>query len=319
MSNSADSNEPEDLSELLERAILFFVKRNIRDKALWKNFQNQFNEISKDEFELFINSQQKRDLIDFLRSRNVWVRRQSLRIYSQTLYDTLNENELVSWTEDEYNKALNSDENLDSSVIHRSIQNDWKRMKSSTRLASAAALIIRQQDNQSSSKYLLSSSHTSSVEYSRLSQIHLSKIELSEYSRSSEIKSNSTSSKHVFSNLSMSRLWQSSITNSTLFINLYIRQLSTSKPAPPANFYIWKQSSGLESTEKSKEHSRQTTDKEELEVFERNQSFMKSRMTRDYWMNENNRNFEASNDDRNFITNASASTAADVRVQRTLR
>ena len=61
-------------------------------------------------------------------------------------------------------------------------------------------------------------------------------------------------------------------------------------------------------------------DEEELEQFEQYQSTMNSRMTRDYRTNENNRDFEASNNDenfstndvRNFSTNASASAAAEM-------
>ena len=83
-----------------------------------------------------------------------------------------------------------------------------------------------------------------------------------------------------------------------------------------ANFYIRKQSSKFESTKKSRKQTHQTTNEEELEMFERNQSFMKSRTTKDYRMNENNRDFEASNDDenddRNLIINASAFAAAEL-------
>ena len=86
--------------------------------------------------------------------------------------------------------------------------------------------------------------------------------------------------------------------------------MSTSNSTPSANLYIQKQSTELESTEKSREQTHQTTDKEGLGVFERNHSSMRSRETRNYRMNENNRNFKVSNDDRNFIINASALAAA---------
>ena len=156
-----------------------------------------------------------------------------------------------------------------------------------------------------SSKYLLSSNHADSIEYSRLQQIYLLKIKSSEYPRSpeiksSEIKSSSTSFKHVFSNLSMNYSWQSSILNPASFINFYIR----------------KQSSKFKSIKKSKIQTYQTTNEEELKVFEWNHSSMNSRKTRDYRINENNRDFEAlndeKNDDENFITNASALAAAEL-------
>ena len=121
MSNSTNSNKFENLFELLERTSHSFIKPNIENKALWKNFLNHFNEVNKDKFELFINSQQRQNLIIFLKSQDVWIQKQSSRIYSQVLYDTLNENKFVLWTKEEYNKALNYDKNFDLSVIHRSI------------------------------------------------------------------------------------------------------------------------------------------------------------------------------------------------------
>ena len=164
--NSDFHNEIESLSELLVRAIESFIKRDIRNRALWKNFLDHFNEVSQDEFELFITFQQRRDLFIFLKNRDVWIRRTSSRIYSQTLFDTLNENKSVAWTKDEYNKAMNYEENFDSSTINKLIEKNWERI-SSTKPASAAS---SRHDNMNLSKYLLSSSHVDSVEYSRLSQ-----------------------------------------------------------------------------------------------------------------------------------------------------
>ena len=72
-------------------------------------------------------------------------------------------------------------------------------------------------------------------------------------------------------------------------------------------------------------------DEEELKQFEQHQLTMNSRMTRDYWANENNRDFKALNDEndernsfinddrnfsindvRNFLTNAHAFAVAEL-------
>ena len=115
--------------ELIDRSLDVWTQYDHKNKTLWNVFKIVFRATIKNQFERLTSDSRLLKLLLHLKKHEVWIRKNSLKDYSQALIKARNKKKSVRWTENEYNKILNNEKDFNFRFIIRMLKIDWEKKK----------------------------------------------------------------------------------------------------------------------------------------------------------------------------------------------
>lgn len=90
------------VAEIIDDALKIWEKYDFKDDDLWEAYRDEFANFSENDFKpASVSNSEIRRLRSFLRKRGVWIEMNKTITVAKALFNTLQEEDPVAWTESE--------------------------------------------------------------------------------------------------------------------------------------------------------------------------------------------------------------------------